>query len=193
MRRLLPAALAVAALLLVGYLLGRGGAGDDMTAEQPPFGAASGSVSTGSPPPLTGTVREQADRLFERIMQARARGDTAEARFFMPMALQAYESAEPLDVDGMFHVGLLHLDAGNLDAATSMARRITERDPSHLFGLALRGEVATAAGDRAAARSAFADYLARFDAELARALPEYEMHRPALDEYRERALSVTGS
>ena len=29
--------------------------------------------STGAPPPLTGTPREQADRLFNRIMEARSR------------------------------------------------------------------------------------------------------------------------
>lgn len=192
LRWALPAAIAVAALA-VGYVLGRDG--DDASGApvaQAPFADASAGAA-GSPPPLTGSLRDQADRLFERIMQARARGDTAEARFFMPMALQAYDGAEPLDADGMFHVGLLQLGAGNDDEASAMARRISEGDPNHLFGLALRGEAALEAGDQAAARSAFADFLARFDSELARALPEYELHRPALDEYRERARSVTGS
>ena len=191
LRWALPAGVAVAALA-IGYFVGRDGdAPANTQVTQAPFAAA--GTGTGSPPPLTGSMREQADRLFERIMQARARGDTAEAAFFMPMALQAYDGAEPLDVDGMFHLGLLQLGAGNEGEAAAMARRISEQDPNHLFGLALAGEAAVAAGDQAAARAAFADYLDRFDGELARALPEYDMHRPALDEYRERARSVTGS
>lgn len=191
LRWALPAGIAVAALA-VGILIGRdddGRAGVAPVA-QAPF--AGGTTATGSPPPLTGSMRDQADRLFERIMQARARGDTAEARFFMPMALQAYAGAEPLDADGMFHVGLLHLNAGDAAQATAMADRIAQSDPNHLFGLALRGEAALASGDQAAARRAFTDYLARFDSEIARALPEYDMHRPALDEYRETARSVAG-
>ena len=35
------------------------------------------SGSGGTPPPLTGTPREQGDRLFNRIMGAREQGDTA--------------------------------------------------------------------------------------------------------------------
>jgi tetratricopeptide (TPR) repeat protein len=193
MRWALPAGIAVAALA-IGYFVGRDG--DDppgAQVSQAPFAGAATGTGAGSLPPLTGSMRDQADRLFERIMQARARGDTAEASFFMPMALQAYDGAEPLDADGMFHVGLLQLGAGNTDEATAAARRISEGDPNHLFGLALRGEAALAAGDQAAARSAFAEYMARFDSELARALPEYEMHRPALDEYRERGRSLAGS
>jgi hypothetical protein len=137
-------------------------------------------------------MRDQADRLFERIMQARARGDTAEARFFLPMALQAYDGAEPLDADGLFHLGLLRLEGGDADGAAEAARRIGELDPNHLLGLALSGEAALARDDRAAAQAAFAAFLARYDAEIARALPEYDMHGPALEEYRTQAQQVTG-
>ena len=189
LRWALPAGIAVAALG-VGYALGRDeGPPRSTQVMQTP---ADGRDGRRSPPPLTGSMRDQADRLFERIMQARARGDSAEAVFFLPMALQAYEGAEPLDADGIFHVGLLQLDAGRTDEALAAARRISELDPNHLFGFAVRGEAAIAAGDQAAARSAFADYIARFDSELARGLPEYEVHRPALDEYRERARTIAG-
>lgn len=189
-----PAAVAVAALA-IGYGLGRDvDSGSSSEAAQAPFaGNAGAPAGTGSPPPLTGSMRDQADRLFDRIMQARARGDTAEANFFMPMALQAYDGAEPLDADGLFHVGLLQLGADRPTEAAALARRIGELDANHLFGLALAGEAALASGDRTAAQRAFANYLARFESELARALPEYEMHRPALDEYRDRARALTGS
>ena len=189
LRWALPAGVALAALA-IGYALGRDGepSRGGQVAQAP---LAGDDDRRGAPPPLTGSMRDQADRLFERIMQARARGDSADAAFFLPMALQAYEAAEPLDADGMFHVGLLQLDAGRADEAMATARRISQLDRNHLFGFALHGEAAIASGDQAAARSAFQDYLGRFDSELARGLPEYEVHRPALDEYRERARAIT--
>src|SRR5688572_12716046 len=39
-------------------------------------------AAAGTPPQLTGTPREQADRLFNRIMTEQAGGDTAQAKFF---------------------------------------------------------------------------------------------------------------
>ena len=192
MRWALPAGLAAVALL-GGYWLGNRDdtPGAATPTAQAPF-AGGAATTPGSPPPLTGSMRDQADRLFERIMQARARGDTAEAKFFLPMALQAYQGAGDLDADGLFHLGLLQLEGGEADDAAATARRIQDGDAGHLFGLALAGEAALASGDQAAASTAFAQFLARFDAELARGLPEYEMHRPALDEYRSQATTVTG-
>ena len=191
MRYALPAGLVALALLAGFWLGGRDDApASSAPAVQAPFAGAAGS---GSPPPLTGSMRDQADRLFERIMQARARGDTTEAKFFLPMALQAYQGAGDLDADGLFHLGLLQLEGGQTADARATAERITSDNPNHLFGLALAGEAALAAGDPAAARTSFSRFLAQFDSEIARELPEYEMHRPALDEYRTQAAEVTGS
>lgn len=190
MRYGLPAAIA-ALSLFAGYWVGKAD-NDGAAGDAAPFARAP-TAERPAPPPLTGSLRDQADRLFERIMQARARGDTAEARFFLPMALQAYEGAAPLDADGLFHVGLLQLEGGEAAAATATASRIRDLDADHLFAFALAGEAALAVGDQAGARRAFADYLARFENEVARARPEYEMHRPALDEYRAQAEQITGS
>ena len=190
-------ALGLAALLAVGagaYWLGtRGGESD------PPAAAATrgaplgpdGSTAPGSPPPLTGTMREQADRLFERIMQARARGDAEEVQFFMPMALTAYESVTDLDADGLFHHGLLLVAADRTDDALAIADRIRTLDRTHLFGPALRAEAALAAGDTASATTAFAEYLELYDGEVASDAQEYDVHRPALEEYLEQARALT--
>ena len=148
------------------------------------------SPARGTPPPLTGSMRDQADRLFERIMQARSRGDREEMEFFLPMALQAYQSIDELDADGLFHLGLLQLEDGRTAEARETAERIRAGDAHHLFGAALEAEAALAAGDSAAARAAFSRFLASFDEQLARGLPEYEMHRPALDEYRAQAVGL---
>ena len=192
LRYAIPAGIAALALL-AGYWLGeRGGdpAASRSATPDAPFATQSGA--RGAPPPLTGSMREQADRLFERIMQARARGDTAEASFFLPMALQAYEGAGPLDADGLFHLGLLQLEGGRAAEASATAERIADADASHLFGFALEAEAAMARGDQAAARAAFTRFLAEFDSEIGRDIPEYEMHRPALDEYRQQARDLTG-
>jgi hypothetical protein len=61
----------------------------------------------GSPPPLSGSMRENADRLFNRIMEARERADSAEATRFLPMAITAYQNAGELDDDGLYHLSLL--------------------------------------------------------------------------------------
>src|SRR5687767_6413148 len=52
-------------------------------------GAAPASAPAGSPPPLSDNMRENADRLFNRIMESRERADTVGAQRFLPMAIQA--------------------------------------------------------------------------------------------------------
>ena len=185
---------AVVLLALIGafWLGSRGASTTGPVATMPaPSGIGAAPGGAGGPPPLTGSMRDQADRLFERIMQARARGDQADAEFFLPMALTAYESVEDLDADGLFHLGLLQIEAERFDDVRATARRILESDAGHLFGIALEARVELATGDTAAARAAFTRYLSRVDAELARGLEEYEVHRPAIDEYRDQALALT--
>jgi len=146
----------------------------------------------GTPPPLTGTPREQADRLFDRIMRARARGDAAEALRFTPMAIQAYGLAAPLDNDGMYHLATVHLVAGDPASARSTAEQILAGNENHLLGLAIAGEAAAAAGDSAAARDYYARLLAAYDPQIASGLQEYRDHSQVLPEYRATAQRITG-
>jgi hypothetical protein len=178
-------------LLLTIILLVPMLADDEPGVRQVPFGTASG-VTPGTPPPLTGTPREQADRLFTRIMTAAERGDTLEARRFTPMAIEAYSMAAPLDVDGLYHLAVVHLVAGNHAAARATAEQILTGSDSHLLGLAVAGEAATAGGDATAARDYYDRLLQAYDDELARGLPEYEAHSRSLPEFRATALRVTG-
>lgn len=99
--------------------------------------------------------RVAADRLFERAMTEGESGDLGRADFFARMALQAYGRVPPaeMDDDARFHVGLLHLTVGDLDAARAAAEALRAGNPSHLFGLVLGARVAEAAGDAGAAAS----------------------------------------
>lgn len=144
-----------------------------------PFGTAPG----GGPPPLEGSPREQADRLFNRIMSAREQGDTTDARFFAPMGIQAYTAAEPLDDDGLYHLATIHLVAGDHAAARATAERILARSPNHLLGLAAAAEAAEADGDRDGARNYHERFVAAYESEIGRGLPEYQDHARILPDY----------
>lgn len=181
-------------ILLLPSVTGNGtgnGPGDVDTA---PFASpsATGAPGAGTPPPLTGTPREQADRLFDRIMRAQSSGDTATVAFFAPMGAQAYENARPLDNDGLFHLAMIHNAAGNYTAARSAGDEILQRSPDHLLGLAIAAEAALGAGDDAAARDYFSRYIDAYDTEIARDLPEYLDHAQILPEYLAAARNVTG-
>jgi len=156
-------------------------------AAPPVIAAPAAGSGMAAAPPLTGTPREQADRLFNRVMQASAAGDSAEVSFFLPMALAAYREAGPLDADGLYHLSVLENAAGDPVAARATAERILETDPDHLLGLAAAARAARDAGDNAAARRFYSRLLEVYDAQRQRALPEYADHTTILPLYQEEA------
>jgi len=147
---------------------------------------AVGPTGTGAPGPLTGTPREQADRLFNRIMTAREAGDTAQVNMFMPMALQAYRGIE-LDNDGRYHLAMLETVSGDPAAGLATARRILDNYPDHLLALATAAEAATRLGDPAAARQYWQHYLDVYGKEKGKTLQEYVDHERILPEYEAAA------
>jgi hypothetical protein len=154
--------------------------------------ATFGDQSPGGLAPLSGSPREQADRLFNRVMAAREQGNTAEALQFAPMGIQAYQMAEPLDDDGLYHLATLQNTVSDYAGALETAERILSRNPNHLLGLASAAEAATGLGDQAAARQFHERFLAAYQTEIARDLPEYMDHARILPEYRQTALRATG-
>jgi hypothetical protein len=149
-------------------------------------------ASGGGLAPLTGTPRENADRLFNRVMGAREQGNTAEAQQFAPMGIQAYQMAEPLDDDGIYHLATLQNTAGDFAAARVTAQRILDRNPNHLLALASAAESATGAGDMDAARQYHQRFLDAYETEITRDLPEYMDHARILPEYRRVAQQAVG-
>lgn len=153
--------------------------------------ALPGEEPSGNPPPLTGTPREQADRLFNRIMSEREGGDTARAKFFLPMALQAYENAEPLDADGYYHLSLLHSVGGDYRMAQTTAEKILATAPNHLLGLGAAASAARSIGDDATARKYYQRFLSAFDAESKQTLKEYQDHANMLPQLKQQAEEFT--
>jgi len=181
--------LAIVVLILPGS---RGSGGTSTTAA--PFASIGSAPSggTATPPPLTGTPREQADRLFNRIMQERSAGNDEQAKFFVPMATQAYQAAAPLDNDGLYHLSLIQSVGGDFEGARSTANSILQTSPNHLLALAALAEADVGAGDSAGAREAWQRFLDHVTEEKAKDLQEYRDHAPILGQYEEDARKMVG-
>lgn len=180
------------AVIAAGMLLDRGGTSPGAGAPGGAVAPMAGSGGTGAPGPLTGSPREQADRLFNRIMTAREAGDTGQVKMFMPMALQAYRGLPDLDGDGLFHLSMLETVGGEPDAALATANRILASNPNHLLGLATAAEAALAKGDQAAARGFWQRYLDAWETERGKSLQEYLDHASLLPEYEASARKAVG-
>jgi hypothetical protein len=142
--------------------------------------------------PLAGGPRAAADKLFNRIMGTAESGDTSGARFFVPMALQAYQMAAPLDDDGLYHVALIQLVAGQPDSARATAQKILDQSPHHLLALAVAAQAENAEGNTSAARTLYQQFLDAYAAESKKTLPEYEEHAKILPIYRQDAEKYLG-
>ncbi len=147
-------------------------------------GSAGGRPGGVAPDISRMTPRERFDRLYNRIMQAASRGDSAEAIRFTPMALGAYTQLDTVDADARYHAGVLRLQTGDVAGARALADTILRRTPGHLLGYVLLGTAADRSGDTAAAARARRDFQQHYAAETTAARPEYRDHAAAIDEFR---------
>jgi hypothetical protein len=139
------------------------------------------------------TPRERADRLFDRVMRASARGDSGEIRFFAPMAIQSYGLLESLDPDARYHVGLLEAETGNLSGLLAQADTLERAIAGHLFVILLRAEAAKRSGDTAELNRLYRRFLDAYEREVATGKQEYADHQTALDGFRGAARAALGS
>ncbi len=139
------------------------------------------------------TPREAADRLFNRVMTAVSSDDSSEVINFLPMAIRAYELAEPLDADGKFHLSLLHLTATLNEEGLADVEEILDEQPDHLLGLAAAADASLALGDTASARVYYRRWLDVYDTEIARNVPEYGDHAQMMPEMRAKAEALVGN
>jgi tetratricopeptide (TPR) repeat protein len=195
------AGLALVALALVlllptlrgGERAGSAGALPPFASQMPPVAGAQpgdGAAGGAAPPALSDDPRTNADRLFNRIMNERSAGNLEQAQFFLPMALQAYQMAEPLDDDGLFHLALLQSADGKYDEARATAERILAGNADHLLALAAAGEAMASKGDTATARDYYSRYLEAYDREKEKVYPEYLDHAAIFPEYERAARTL---
>jgi hypothetical protein len=172
----------VAAIALVSLIAVL--AGQRFGRSREPAAADAAVVSAGSaraPDISSMTPAERAERLYDRIMSAAERGLADSVQFFMPMALQTYESLEPLNTDQRYDLGRLAEVAGDAQLARAQADTILRAQPNHLLGLVLAARAARMRGDDAAATRYLATLRRVERAELAKQLPEYTMHQSDID------------
>lgn len=172
---------AIAILSLIALAAGQRFAG----ARRPP--TAAGAVATNSAAPSRApdisslSPLERAERLYERIMGAAQRGRTDTVRFFMPMAVQAYEALAPMTVDQRYDLGRLGEVAGDAELASAQADSILRQQPQHLLGLVLAYRAARLRGDQAAANRALGRLAQVADQERRKGLPEYLLRESDID------------
>lgn len=165
-----------------------GSQGPAPSSQAAPF--AGGGAGSGTPPDLSQmTPREAADRLFNRVMEAAETGDSAQVAMFMPMALQAYEAARPLDADGRFHVSLLERTNGDYQAALTTADEGLAEAPDHLLLLAAAGAAARELGEQARALGYYRRFLEVYDGERTTQRSGYPDHASLIPSLKEEAES----
>lgn len=156
---------------------------DVAAAEQPQGGEAPPDISNMSP-------RERFNRLYNRVMSAAQSGDEATVTRFTPMALMAYAQLDTIDADARYHVALLKVHTGDVDASRALADTILAQTPGHLFGYIIRGTVARFRKDQPELKRAYGGFLKRYDGEMKAARPEYAEHRTSIDDFRKAALDA---
>lgn len=121
--------------------------------------------------------QERAERLFNRVMLLNSQGKTDSVFFFAPMAISAYQMLSTMNSDQRYDLGRIAEVAGALPLAKAQADTILLDNPNHLLGLILGARIATLAGDTAARKQFETRLLAVEKAEIAKKLPEYDVHQ----------------
>jgi hypothetical protein len=123
------------------------------------------------------------------VLAEAGKGDSV--RFFLPMALGAYNQLPALDPDARYHIGLLQLAGGDVEAALAQADTIQRTVSTHLFIYVLRAHAYQQSGNTQQERRAYTEFLRNEAAESAKSRPEYNDHREALDNFKAEAARVT--
>lgn len=147
----------------------------------PALGA--GAPGSGARPPDISSMgpEERADRLYERVMIYDEAGKRDSVVIFAPMALAAHELLDNIDLDRRYHAGRIAEAAGLADLALAQSDTILQTDTNHLLGLILGIRAARLAQNEERARGFEQQFVRVLEAERARRLPEYDMHRAEIE------------
>lgn len=148
-------------------------------------------TALGAPDISDMTPLEQADALFDVVMMALERGDTAQVGFHAPMALGAYSNVDSLDGDALYHVGLLRGALGDHDGMLAIADTLQAIVPRHLLATTLRKAAAEALGDSVAVQEAYRRFLSDYSVEATADRREYTLHQRSIDAFLAEARRAT--
>lgn len=186
----LPWLLAGAALgALITVVAGRGLGSRERAAE--PAAPFSNGSRLQAPDISQMTPEERANRLFNRVMILAEAGKGDSVRFFLPMALGAYNQLPDLGPDARYHIGLLQLAGGDVQAALAQADTIQRLAPTHLFIYVLRAHAYQQSGNTQQERRAYSEFLRNEPTEKAKNREEYTDHAEALTNFKAEAQRVS--
>ncbi len=152
------------------------------------------AAQPGTPPDISNmTPAERFNRLYQRIITAAQSGDQATVTQFMPMAVAAFGMLDTVTVDARYHLAMLELHVGDMNAAQAQADSIRASNPAHLFSYVIAAAVARWKKDDGARDAAYREFLKHYDAEWATRKPEYLEHQSMLDEVKRAATGGKGS
>lgn len=128
--------------------------------------------------------REAADRLYTRVMTAASANDSAQVVMFLPMTIQAYDIARPLDADGLFHLSRLQRMALQDEAALASAQEGLALNQTHLLNLYAGADAALAVGLNDLAQEYLTTLLQVWDEEMASGNQDYQLHSNMMSDVR---------
>jgi hypothetical protein len=99
---------------------------------------------------------------------------------------------ETRDADARYHLALIQLHTGEVEAARAQGDSILKAQPGHLFGYVVKGTIARFQKDDKALAKSYADFLSHYDAEQAAKRPEYQEHPRALEDFLRAAREFKG-
>ena len=183
------AALLVLIAFVGGNIIGRRAEPASTAADAPGVPLTSGAMQAGLPtaPDISAmSPEERANRLFNRVMLYSEQGKLDSARFFAPMAIQAYEMIGVRDAHEQYDIGVISAAVGDVARARAEADTILAAHPKHLLGLVLAARAAELARDSAAAALFTKRLVAAAPTERASALKEYGEHARDIDDDRSK-------
>ena len=150
-----------------------------------PFAAGaapgSGASVSGAPDINNMSNSERANRLYVRIMTYAENNKMDSVNFFAPMAIAAHGMIEKPSVDERYHFGRIAEITGDRGIARAQADTILQTNPTSLLGLLLEVRVARLNNDQATEAKYNREFLKNLTPELAKNLPDYEVHRAEID------------
>lgn len=172
-----------AILVLLAFVAGEAAghrSGPDVSAVDPSADAPPAGMPT-APDISQMSPQEAASRLFNRVIGYSEKGQLDSARFFAPMAIEAYQMAGPLDLHARYDVGVISAAIGDAPMARAQADTILAAQPNNLLGLVLAIRAADMAGDQASAGRFRKRLVAAAPTERPKALPGYAEHAADID------------
>jgi len=165
-------------------------AGGGVTLTRPDMANAGNATAGAAPAPDISQMspRERFDRLYTRVMQAGAVGDTSGVLQFTPMALGAYDLLDAVDAQARFRAAMIRLQVADFEGAVALADTILAAVPTHLLGLVILGTAATFQGDRDGLAQAYATFLDHYQDERNSGRPEYAAEDAILTTFQQAAL-----